>query len=139
MDENYNSSINNFQINMIEYCTLKKDLIFPGAKNAYVKVHKLMPYCNKNTETTNNSMFVNDKECEVELEGSIKISDAVKVSLFDAPFDDLGKAIYSKVKDQEGTTVSIQTGTKIPKGTKMLVLFMDGNINDGYLTNWIAR
>ena len=84
-------------------------------------------------------MFVNDKECKVELEGSIKISDAVKVSLFDAPFDDLGKAIYSKVKDQEGTNVSIQTGTKIPKGTKMLVLFMDGNINDGYLTNWIAR
>ena len=98
-----------------------------------------MPYCVENKEKTSSSMFVNDEKCKIVLEGTVKISNAIKVSLFDAAYDNLGKPIYSKDVDQEGSTITVQTGTKIPKGTTMMVLFMDNNINDGYLTNWIAK
>lgn len=139
MNNNYNSAITDFQVNMIEYCTVAKDIVLPGTTSAYVNIHKLMPYCTETNQKTYSSMFVNDKDCEITLEGSITMSNSIKVSLFDAAFDNLGKPIYSKAVDQEGSTISVQTGTKIPKGTVMLVLFMDNNINDGYLTNWIAK
>lgn len=139
MDKNFNSAITNFQVNMVEYCTVAKDIVLPGTTSAYVKIHKLMPYCVENKEKTSSSMFINDEKCKIVLEGSVKISNAIKVSLFDAAYDNLGKPIYSKAVDQEGSTITVQTGTKIPKGTTMMVLFMDNNINDGYLTNWIAK
>jgi len=139
MDKNYNSAITDFQVNMVEYCTVAKDIVLPGTTSAYVKIHKLMPYCVENKEKTSSSMFVNDEKCEIVLEGTVEISNAIKVSLFDAAYDNLGKPIYSKAVDQEGSTITVQTGTKIPKGTTMMVLFMDNNINDGYLTNWIAK
>lgn len=139
MDNNFNSAITDFTVNMVEYCTLVKDIILPGTTSAYVKIHKLMPYCTEINQKTSSSMFINDEDCEVILEGSLTMSSSIKVSLFDATYDNLGKPIFSKVVDQEGSIITVQTGTKIPKGTQMMVLFMDNNINDGYLTNWIAK
>lgn len=140
MGMSYDTNITNFEVNMFEYCTLMKDLRLPESKNAYVKIHKLMPYCNENEETTSDSIFINDSECKPNINGSFTTSDSIKVSIFNlASFEKLGKAIYSTMVDQEGTTVQVQTGTIIPEGTKMIVMFMDNNINDGYLTNFIAE
>ena len=49
---------------MFEYCTLMKDITVPGAKNAYVKIHKLMPYCNSGEKFSSDTIFVNDDECK---------------------------------------------------------------------------
>lgn len=140
MDENYNSSVSNFQINMIEYCTLMKDIILPGATTARVKVNKLMTHCSEGKQKTSNSMYANDDECKPQVSGQMETSDYITVSIMDCPFgNDVGIPIFSEMVDQEGTVVSIQTGVKIPKGSLMIVLFMDQNINDGYLTPWIVR
>ena len=67
------------------------------------------------------------------------MSDSVKVAIFDTSFNGIGKPIYETITCCNGQTIKIQVGSKIPKGTKMIVMFMDNNINDGYLTNFIGR
>ena len=73
MSISYDTNINKFEVNMFEYCTLMKDLIVPGAKNAYVKIHKLMPYCNSDEKISNDTIFVNDDECKPTINNSIKV------------------------------------------------------------------
>lgn len=46
MSISYDTNINEFEVNMFEYCTLMKDYTV-GSKFACVKIHKLMPYCKK--------------------------------------------------------------------------------------------
>ena len=137
MDKDYESAITEFKINFVEYCTLMEDLIIPDHTTAYIKIHKLMPFCGESEPTVTDSLFVNDEPCKPTVGGSISLTDKLLVPIFSAPFGpNVGKPIYSKMIDQEGTKVVFQTGKKIKKGTKMMVLFMDNNINDPYLTNW---
>ena len=117
MSISYDTNINKFEVNMFEYCTLMKELKIPGAKSAYVKIHKLMPYCKKDKKFSPDTIFVNDKECKPKLNKSFELSDYIKVSVFNETL------FKQKV---------------IPKGTLMIVMFMDNNINDGYLTNFIT-
>ena len=139
MSISYDTNINKFEVNMFEYCTLMKDITVPGAKNAYVKIHKLMPYCNSGEKISSDTIFVNDNECKPKISNSFKVSDSVKVAIFDTSFNGIGKPIYKTITCCNGQTIKIQVGSKIPKGTKMIVMFMDNNINDGYLTNFIGR
>ena len=116
MSISYDTNINEFEVNMFEYCTLMKDYIV-GSKFACVKIHKLMPYCKKGKKIPPDTIFINDKECEPKLNKSFELSDYIKVSVFNETL------FKQKV---------------IPKGTLMIVMFMDNNINDGYLTNFIT-
>ena len=96
-----------------------------------------MPFCGESEPTVTDSLFVNDEPCKPTVSGSISLTDKLLVPIFSSPFGpNVGIPIYSKMIDQEGTKVVFQTGKKIKKGTKMMVLFMDNNINDPYLTNW---
>jgi len=140
MDKDFESTITDFKINMVEYCTLKEDLILPDHTTAYIKIHKLMPYCFEGTQTVSDSLFINDEACKPRVSGSIHLTDKVLVPIFNAAFGpNVGLPIYSTMTDQEGANVVIQTGQKIPKGSKLMVLFMDNNINDPYLTNWYVK
>ena len=116
MSISYDTNINEFEVNMFEYCTLMKDYTV-GSKFACVKIHKLMPYCKKGKKIPPDTIFINDKECEPKLNKSFELSDYIKVSVFNETL------FKQKV---------------IPKGTLMRVMFMDNNINDGYLTNFIT-
>lgn len=117
MSISYDTNINKFEVNMFEYCTLMKDYVV-GSRFACVKIHKLMPYCKKDKKFSPDTIFVNDKECKPKLNKSFELSDYIKVSVFNETL------FKQKV---------------IPKGTLMIVMFMDNNINDGYLTNFIAN
>ena len=116
MSISYDTNINKFEVNMFEYCTLMKDYVV-GSRYACVKIHKLMPYCKKDKKFSPDTIFVNDKECKPKLNKSFELSDYIKVSVFNETL------FKQKV---------------IPKGTLMIVMFMDNNINDGYLTNFIT-
>lgn len=116
MSISYDTNINKFEVNMFEYCTLMKDYTV-GSKFACVKIHKLMPYCKKDKKIPPDTIFINDKECKPKLNKSFELSDYIKVSVFN-------EAVF-----KQGS---------IPKGTLMIVMFMDNNINDGYLTNFIT-
>ena len=116
MSISYDTNINEFEVNMFEYCTLMKDYVV-GSRFACVKIHKLMPYCKKDKKFSPDTIFVNDKECKPKLNKSFELSDYIKVSVFNETL------FKQKV---------------IPKGTLMIVMFMDNNINDGYLTNFIT-
>ena len=136
MSISYDTNINKFEVNMFEYCTLMKDLKMPGSKYAYVKIHKLMPYCKKGKNISPDTIFINDAECKPKVSKSFEINDSVKVSVFNSSFMELGKPIFEPCPGSCGR--EIQVGSIIPKGTMMIVMFMDNNINDGYLTNFIG-
>ena len=116
MSISYDTNINKFEVNMFEYCTLMKDYVV-GSRFACVKIHKLMPYCKKDKKISSDTIFINDEECKPKLNKSFELSDYIKVSVFNETL------FKQKV---------------IPKGTLMIVMFMDNNINDGYLTNFIT-
>ena len=116
MSISYDTNINEFEVNMFEYCTLMKDYVV-GSKFACVKIHKLMPYCKKGKKISPDTIFINDKECEPKLNKSFELSEYIKVSVFN-------EAVFKQ--------------EVIPRGTTMIVMFMDNNINDGYLTNFIT-
>ena len=116
MSISYDTNINEFEVNMFEYCTLMKDYVV-GSKFACVKIHKLMPYCKKGKKIPPDTIFINDKECEPKLNKSFELSEYIKVSVFN-------EAVFKQ--------------EVIPRGTTMIVMFMDNNINDGYLTNFIT-
>ena len=116
MSISYDTNINKFEVNMFEYCTLMKDYIV-GSKFACVKIHNLMPYCKKDKKISSDTIFINDEECKPKLNKSFELSDYIKVSVFN-------EALFKH--------------EVIPKGTLMIVMFMDNNINDGYLTNFIT-
>ena len=140
MDKDFEAAITDFKINLVEYCTLMEDLILPDQKVAYVKIHKIMPFCGEAEVTVTDSLFVNDDECKPTVSGTVSLTDKLIVPVFNAMVGpNVGLPIYSSMIDQEGAKVKIQTGVKIPKGSKMMVLFMDNNINDGYLTNWYVK
>lgn len=140
MDKDFETTITEFKINLIEYCTLMEDLIIPDQKTAFIKIHKIMPFCAESEPTVTDSLFINDDDCKPTVSGSIKLADKLEVPVLNSAFGpNVGIPIYSTMTDQEGANVTIQTGQKIPKGSKMMVLFMDNNINDGYLTTWYVR
>ena len=139
MDNDYNKTITEFKINMFEYCTLMEDITLPDDTEAYIKLHKLMPYCSASDVTTSDSIFINDDECKPKVSGTVSLDDRLKVPIISGGTNpNAGTPIYSTMTDQEGTTTTVQTGQKIPKGSIMIALFMDNNINDGYLTTWVT-
>lgn len=139
MDKDYETSITEFKINLIEYCTLKEDLIIPDHSEAYISIHKLMPFCGEGEPTTTDSIFINDAACKPKVAGSIKLTDKLRVPILNGNVPpNSGKPIYSDMIDQEGDIVKVQTGHKIEKGALMMALFMDNNIHDAYLTLWLC-
>ena len=137
MDKDFETSITEFKINLIEYCTLKEDLIIPDHTEAKISIHKLMPFCGEGEPTTTDSIFINDAACKPRVSGSISLTDKLTVPILNGNLPPaMGEPIYSDMIDQEGDIVKVQTGGKIKKGALMMVLFMDNNIHDPYLTLW---
>lgn len=151
MDMSYETSITDFKINLFEYCTLMEDIVIGKDSTAKVKIHKLMHYCNEGDYRTSNSIFINDSDCKPPLTGTVSLTDAINVTICDVPcYGWTGKPLYKEIPKEITITynhtshkhivkLKKQIGTKIKKGTLMMVLFMDNNINDAYLTNWITR
>ena len=117
MSISYDTNINEVGVNVLGYCAFMKDYV-EGCRCSCVKIHKLMPYCKKGKKIPPDTIFINDKECEPKLNKSFELSEYIKVSVFN-------EATFKH--------------EVIPKGTLMIVMFMDNNINDGYLTNFIAN
>lgn len=122
MDKDFESTITEFKINLVEYCTLMEDLTIPDDTTAFIKVHKIMPFCSESEPTVTDSLFINDDDCKPQVSGSIKLTDKIEVPVLNV----IGIA-------------AIGTSITIPKGSKMIALFMDNNINDPYLTTWDVK
>lgn len=152
------SNMNEIKINQLEYCTVAEKTYLP-AETVKVKIPKLSVNTNKGTVKAQQSILVNDSECKPTVSGSIKLSDTISVKTFSGL--ELSKSAVIKkaecgckltgsggdicthqfVKDCKGKNTKFIDGhiveAYLPKGAQMIVCFMNGNINDAYLTNFI--
>lgn len=152
------SNISQLEVNLFEYCTVVEKTYLP-AETVKVNIPKLNIDTNKGVVRANSSILVNDSECKPAISGSIRLDSTLIVKTFSGL--ELSKSVVVKkepcncrlegsggdycshhfVRDCRGDNNTFIDGhiveAYIPAGAKMIVCFMDGNINDGYLTNFI--
>lgn len=151
-------NIADLKVNFFEYCIIAEDTYLP-AEFVKVRIPKLTTTTSKSTQQARSSILINDGECKPQTAGSIKLSDTIVVKTFSGL--ELSKcAIIKKeecgckltgsggdicthqfVKDCKGKNTTFIDGhiveAYLPKGAQMIVCFMENNINDGYLTNFL--
>ena len=145
------TNVNEIKIDVLEYCTVAEKTPLP-AETVKVYIPKLTVDTSKATVRANKSILVNDEECKPTIVNPIKLSDTIVVKTFSGL--ELSKSAVVK-KSQCGCTVVNHELVKkclgannkfidghiveayLPKGAQMIVCFMNGNINDAYLTNFI--
>lgn len=145
------SNMNDIQINQLEYCIIAEKTYLP-AETVKVYIPKLNIDTSKCTVRANESILVNDPDCKPKVVNPIKLLDTITVKTFSGL--ELSKsAVITKeecgcyvsnhqlVKKCHGDRKTFIDGhissAYLPKGAQMIVCFMDGNINDAYLTNFI--
>lgn len=145
------NNIENIQVNMFEYCTIAEKTMLP-ADTVKVYIPKLSVNTNKSNVRAQESILVNDAECKPKVNNPIKLSDVIVVKTFSGL--ELSKSAvvkkaecgcsvvnHSLVKKCLGANNKFIDGhiveAYLPKGAQMIVCFMNGNMNDAYLTNFI--
>lgn len=152
------TNVNEIEINQLEYCTIAEKTYLP-ADSVKVYIPKLTVDTNKANVKANKSILVNDEECKPTVVNPIKLSDTIVVKTFSGL--ELSKSAVIKkaecgckltghggdicthqfIKDCRGNNTKFIDGhiveAYLPKGAQMIVCFMNGNINDAYLTNFI--
>ena len=124
------TNLNDIELNQLEYCTVAERTSLP-AKTVKVIIPKLNVSTTKGTVKAQGSILVNDEECKPKVSGSIKLSNAIAVNTFSGL--ELSKSAVVTSRADCGRILSAY----LPKGAQMIVCFMNGNINDAYLTNYI--
>lgn len=152
------TNVNDIELNLLEYCTVAEKTPLP-ANEVKVIIPKLNIKTSKGTVRAQASILVNDSECKPTVSGSIKLADTITVKTFSGL--ELSKSAvvkkaecgckltgsggdictHSFVKDCKGKNTKFIDGhiveAYLPKGAQMIVCFMNGNINDAYLTNFL--
>lgn len=152
------SNLNNLEVNFLEYCIVAEKTYLP-ATEVKVRIAKLTTTTNKGTVRPKTNILVNDSDCRPVTAGVIRLSDTIVVKTFSGL--ELSKAAvikkeecncrleggggdfctHSFVRDCKGDNTKFIDGhiveAYLPEGAQMIVCFMDNNINDGYLTNFI--
>ena len=145
------SNFNNIEINQLEYCNIYEKTYLP-ADTVKVTIPKLNIDTGKSTVRANESILVNDEECKPKVVNPIKLEEYIIVKTFSGL--ELSKSAVLKkkecgckvvnhvlIKDCLGDEKTFIDGhiveAYLPKGAQMIVCFMNGNINDAYLTNFL--
>jgi hypothetical protein len=152
------NNVSDLQVNFLEYCIIAEDTYLP-ATEVKVTIPKLTTYASKSTQRAKTSILINDSECKPQTAGSIKLSDTIVVKTFSGlelskcaivKKEECGCRLvgsggdictHSFIRDCKGDNTTFIDGhiveAYLPKGAQMIVCFMENNINDGYLTNFI--
>lgn len=143
----FKQNLSEVELNQFEYCYLAEDVHLP-ATTAKVYIPKLMPFAKSAKPSVNNSLFINDSECKPNVNNKVSSTDYYTVKVFNMDFTKVStktKTVYASCKvpcSEHGTHIGKCNHVDhyveyLPKGKKMIVCFMDNNVNDPYLTNFI--
>lgn len=124
------SNITNIDVNQLEYCTLEETIILP-VSSVRVNVPKLTLKTESGRIFPNTSILVNDTACKPKRMTAVELSTGIKLKVFS------NLASSNSVKRRVKTKDPLTYEYYIPKGTQMIACFMNNNINDGYLTNFL--
>lgn len=145
------TNLEDLSVNFLEYCTVAEKTYLP-ADTVKVRIPKLNIATSKMTVRANESILVNDPECKPKVTNPIKLSDTITVKTFSGLELSRSAVLKKKecgckvvnhvlIKDCLGDEMTFIDGhiveAYLPEGAKMIVCFMNGNINDPYLTNFL--
>lgn len=126
--DNYINNISDVSLNMLEYCYIAETVDLP-LTTVKVNIPKLMPLTSSSKPTITSSIFINDTDCKVSISKNLKTTDYLTIPVFNVDFT----RVATNVRNSEGDIIR----SYLPKGKKMIVCFMENNVNDPYLTNYI--
>lgn len=124
------NNITNIEVNQLEYCILEETIILP-VKKVRVKVPKLTIKTESSRSFPNTSILVNDAECKPKRMNAVELSTGISLKVFSNLSS--SNSVKKRIKTKKPLTYEYY----IPKGTQMIACFMNNNINDGYLTNFL--
>lgn len=124
------NNITNIEVNQLEYCILEETIILP-VKKVRVKVPKLTIKTESSRTFPNTSILVNDAECKPRRMNAVELSTGISLKVFSNLSS--SNSVKKRIKTKKPLTYEYY----IPKGTQMIACFMNNNINDGYLTNFL--
>ena len=130
------TNLNTLEVNHFEYCTIYEDTVVPTS-TVKVIVPKINVSTSKTTGKANKSILVNDPECKPTVSGSVKMDEYITVKTFSMLELSKSAQVISRRKCCPDCSGCCVEKALLKKGTKMIVCFMNGNINDGYLTNFL--
>jgi hypothetical protein len=153
------SNLSDLDVNFLEYCIIEEDTYLPTDR-VKVKIPKLTINTSDGTLRADKTILINDNECKPTVGSPIKITEALYIKTFSGlelskcaiikkeecgcTFHPCGGADFctcSFTKDCKGGNTKFIDGhiveAYLPKGAQMIVCFMEKNINDAYLTNFI--
>lgn len=158
MDLEMGNNVTKLSVNMFEYCIVAERTYLP-TNEIKVYIPKLTTNTKKGTFNVPSTILCNDAECKPDVKGPIKLTDTLTVKTFSG-LELSRSAILKKeecncrlegsggdicthrfVRDCRGDETKFIDGhiveAYIEEGTQMIVCFMDNNVNDGYMTNFI--
>ncbi len=124
------NNITDIEVNQLEYCILEETIILP-VKKVRVKVPKLTIKTESSRTFPNTSILVNDAECKPRRMNAVELSTGITLKVFSNLSS--SNSVKKRIKTKKPLTYEYY----IPKGTQMIACFMNNNINDGYLTNFL--
>lgn len=132
------NNIENIDVNHFEYCIIEEDVKLPVDSIA-VSIPKLTLNTSKKETVPRSSLLINAPECKPQITSKVKLNNTFRVKTFSG-LEHSKSAIKKVIKTScgpecDGTCVKYDYYLK--KGTQMIVCFMNNNINDAYLTNFI--
>ncbi len=154
------SNLGDLDVNFFEYCIVEEKTYLP-ADRVKVKIPKLTISTRDGELNVTDGILVNDDECKPKVGTTpVKIMEAIYVKTFSGlelsksavvkkeecgcTFHPCGGADFctcSFTKDCKGDNNTFIDGhiveAYLPKGAQMIVCFMEKNINDAYLTNFL--
>lgn len=124
------NNITNITVNLLEYCILEETVVLP-VDYVQVSIPKLTYETSSGKARANSSILINDDSCKPKTTSTILLSSGIRLKTF----SDLksSKSVKYRLINEE----TQEYEAYLEKGTQMIACFMDSNINDGYLTNFI--
>lgn len=123
-------NITDIEIDQLEYCIVEEDVKLP-ADNVRVSIPKLTLDTSNGKTYPITTMLINDPDCKPKTLGPVVLTTGIVLKTFSNL--ESSKSVHAvKISDEP-----VIYQYYLRKGTRMIACFMNKNINDGYLTNYI--
>lgn len=123
-------NLTEIQIDQLEYCIIEEDVRLPASK-VRVSIPKLTLDTSSGRTYPDTTILINDPSCKPKSLGPVIMTSGILLKTF---------SNLESSKSVDRVLVSrdpIIYNYYLRKGTRMIACFMNKNINDGYLTNYI--
>lgn len=124
------ANISNIKVELLEYCIVEETVKLP-ISSIKVSIPKLTVNTSSGKTYPKSTILINDNTCKPKISGNVVLSSGLVLKVFS---DIYSSKSVDKVKVSEDP---VAYEYYIRKGSRMIACFMDKNINDGYLTNFI--